>query len=163
MRIVSKAWCGALLLASLALAQQPSSSAKTGEETGAKSSPSDAKLEKLLEGNIKTEWDAFKNKDKKAYGELLADDFVAVEDDSQGMRPKWAVLSEIDNSVVNNYSLFALKVIPLAPNVALVSYEITLQFPPKAQVRFKRVLVSEIWLKRDGEWKERYYQETKVK
>lgn len=157
------AWCSALLLASLTLAQQPSPSATSAKETSAKSRPADAKLEKLLEGNVKTEWDAFKNKDKKAYGELLADDFVAVEDDSQGMRPKWVVLSEIDNSVVNNYFLFALKVIPLAPNVALVSYEITLQFPPKAQVRFKRVLVSEIWLKRDGEWKERYYQETKVK
>jgi hypothetical protein len=125
--------------------------------------PTHTKLQDRLEANIKAEWDAFKNRDKKTYGDLLADDFAAVEDDNTGMRTKSAAVGEIDHSVVASYNLFALKVIPIAQNAALVTYELTMQFPPQAQVRFKRVLVSELWLQRDGKWKERYYQETRVR
>lgn len=120
-------------------------------------------LETLLEGNVKTEWEAFKNRDKKAYSDLLADDFMGIEDDTQGMRSKYHAVEEIDRSVVANYNLFALRVLPLNPNAALVTYELTMLFPPKAQVRFKRVLISEVWLKREGKWKMRYYQETHVR
>lgn len=116
-----------------------------------------------MEANVKAEWEAFKNKDKKAYSDLLAEDFVGVEDDNDGQRAKWKAVREIDVSVINSYNVFALKVLPLNPNAALVTYELTMIFPPKAVVRFKRVLVSEIWVKRDGQWKERYYQETHVR
>ncbi|HXO37879.1 MAG TPA: hypothetical protein VN872_04550, partial [Candidatus Acidoferrum sp.] len=76
---------------------------------------------------------------------------------------KSAAVSEVDRSVVSRYYLFALNILPLDPDAALVTYELTMEFPPKAQVRLKRVLVSELWLKRDGQWKMRYYQETRVR
>ena len=117
----------------------------------------------MLEANVKTEWDAFQKKDKKAYSDLLADDFVAVEDDGQGQRTKAAVLGEIDRSNIYKYFLFSFKALPLNPDAALVTYELTTQFPPSAQVRLKRVLIVELWVKRDGQWKQRYYQETRVK
>ncbi len=117
----------------------------------------------VLEANVKAEWEAFKNKDKKTYADLLADDFVGIEDDGEGMRKKSTAVGEIDRSVVSKYYLFALKVLPLGADTALVTYELTMEFPPKAQVRFKRVLVSELWLKREGKWKLRYYQETRVR
>lgn len=116
-----------------------------------------------MDANVKAEWEAFKNKDKKAYGDLLAEDWFGVEDDNNGQRVKWQAVKEIEVSVINSYNVFALKVLPLNPNAALVTYELTMIFPPKAAVRFKRVLVSEIWVKRDGRWKERYYQETHVR
>jgi hypothetical protein len=144
-----------LLLSQLLAGQQ---SRQTDEHSS--SSTSDSALSALFESKVKAEWEAFKNKDKKTYSDLLADDFVAVEDDNEGMRNRSAAIAEVDHSVVSNYFLIALKVVPLGHDAALVTYELTLQFPPKAQVRFKRVLVSEVWLKRKGEWKERYYQET---
>jgi hypothetical protein len=137
-------------------ASNPTSAAKASALAG-------APLATLLEANVKTEWEAFKNKDKTAYSSLLADDFAAVEDDSQGMRNRDAAAAEVDRSVVTRYFIFALHVLPLDANAALVTYELTMQFPPTAAVRFKRVLVSELWLKRDKEWKMRYYQETKVR
>lgn len=143
-----------LLLSTGIFAQQPTS----GKQSGTPSA-----LSALLESKVKTEWDAFKNRDKKSYSDLLADDFVAVEDDGEGTRTKSAATAEVDRSVVSQYSLFALKVLPLPPNAALVTYELTMQFPPKATVRLKRVLVSEVWVKQNGEWKERYYQETHVR
>jgi len=150
-------FCVVLALSSLAMAQATKKAANPAP------SPAKSVLTALLEANIKTEWDAFERKDKKAYSDLLADDFVAVEDDGQGMRTKNTAAGEIDRSVIDKYYLFALKVIPLNADAALVTYELTMQFPREAQVRLKRVLVSEVWVKRDGQWKERYYQETRVK
>jgi len=150
-------FCVVLALSSLAMAQATKKAASPA------TSPAKSALTALLEANIKGEWDAFQKKDKKAYSDLLADDFVAVEDDGQGVRTKNTAAGEIDRSVIDKYYLFALKVIPLNPDAALVTYELTMQFPREAQVRLKRVLVSELWVKRDGQWKERYYQETRVK
>jgi hypothetical protein len=154
-RVSAKGWAGwgclAFFTMSLVSAQNPVPT------------PAHSTIETLLEANVKAEWESFKNKDKKAYSALLADDFMGVEDDHQGQRTKSAATAEIDGSVIGNYNLFALKVLPLNPDAALVTYELTMIFPPKAVVRFKRVLVSEIWIKRNGQWKERYYQETHVK
>jgi hypothetical protein len=168
MRIWITRTCLALAMAPAARAQQPAGEQATPipsptQAQTAKQPVAQSPLEKLMEANVKAEWEAFKNKDKKAYGDLLAEDFQGVEDDNQGQRRKWQAVEEVDRSVVNRYSLFALKVLPLNSNAALVTYELTMIFPPKAVVRFKRVLVSEIWLKRDGQWKERYYQETHVR
>jgi hypothetical protein len=132
-----------------------------GTET--KSSAAQSPLSALLETNVKTEWDAFQKKDKKAYGDLLADDFVAVEDDGQGQRTKASVLGEIDRSNINKYQLFAFNATPLNSDAALVTYELTMLFPLGAQNRLKRVLIVELWVKRNGLWKQRYYQETRVK
>jgi len=56
-----------------------------------------------------------------------------------------------------------LKVTPLGPEAAFVTYEVTMEFPPKSVVRYSRVLVGEVWVQRQGEWKELHYQETHVK
>ena len=138
----------------------PSPSPTTAQTPASKQKSS---LETLLEGNVKTEWEAFKNRDKKAYRDLLDDDFIAIEDDAKGMRNKDRAVEEIDRSVVSSYNLFAFRVLPLNPNATLVTYELTMLFPRTAQIRFKRVLISEIWWKREGKWKMRYYQETAVR
>jgi hypothetical protein len=159
------ALAGVLLLA-VALPATAQTNAKTApaETKGSvAASAGTSKLQTLLAANVKAEWDAFQKKDKKSYSDLLADDFAAVEDDNQGMRAKAAAAAEVDRSNINKYNLYALKVVPLNPNAALVTYELTMLFPPKVKFRFKRVLVSELWLKRDGKWLERYYQETHVR
>jgi hypothetical protein len=151
------------LMVSARLGQQPVQVAQTGQKAEPDPVSEQQPLQRFFAGKIKTEWDAFKNKDKKAYSDLLAEDFTGIEDDGQGVRNKTAGANEINSSVVNDYSLFAFNVLPLNPDAALVTYELTVMFPPKAQVRFKRVLVSEIWLKRESQWKLRYYQETRVR
>jgi len=117
----------------------------------------------ILEAKVRAGWEAFKKKDKKAYRDLLADDFEGVENDGEGTRSKTHTVNEIDGGNVYNYSLFGIKVMPLGQDAAFITYEVTLEFPPKAQIRYSRVYVSELWLKRDGQWKERHYQETHVK
>jgi hypothetical protein len=150
-------------LASLALAQNPVTSSKPGESSSSSSSTAHSALMDMFESKIKGEWEALKNKDRKAYGEILADDYQGVEIDGQGERTRLQSLNELADQNVFNYTLWGFKVIPAGPDAALVIYESTIQFPPKSVVRYSRVYISELWMKRDGQWKEVHYQETHVK
>ena len=124
----------------------------------------DSKLSALLESKIKQEWEAFRTRDKKGYDDLLADDFIAVEDDAQGARNKMQSANEVLKGLVYNYTLFAFKAFSLCNNVAFVRYEVTVQFPPKTQGHMMRIYVTEVWVKRENEdWKSWHYQDTKVK
>jgi ketosteroid isomerase-like protein len=117
----------------------------------------------LIDAKLKVEWDAIKNKDAKALGELLTDDYIAVEADREGERYKWKVLAELQNSAVTDYTLSFLKVTQLCPEAAFVRYEVFVRFPPKSTVHFEKIMVGEVWVKRDNLWKSMHYQETKVK
>jgi hypothetical protein len=141
-------------------AQQPAAPAKTGES---KQPTADSALKGMFEAKIKAEWEAIKNKDKKTYGELLADDYQGVEVDGKGERNKLQALAELADSNVFNYTLWGLKLVPAGPDAVLVIYEVTMQFPPKAQIHYSRVYISELWIKHSGQWKEVHYQETHVK
>jgi len=147
-------------LTSSVYAQQPAAPAKTAES---KQPGPDSTLKEMFEAKIKAEWEAIKNKDKKTYGELLADDYQGVEVDGKGERNKLQALAELADSNVFTYTLWGLKLIPAGPDAVLVIYEVTMQFPPKAQVRYSRVYITELWIKRSGQWKEVHYQETHVK
>ncbi len=149
-------------LTSLVLAQKPATPPKPGENLPSSSVSADSALQAMFESKIKVEWEALKNKDKKAYAELLADDYQGVEVDGRGEQNKTQAVSELLTENVFT-TLWGFKLIPLGPDAALVIYESTMQFPPKAQVRYSRVYISEVWVKRAGQWKELHYQETHVK
>jgi uncharacterized protein (TIGR02246 family) len=146
-------------LAALALAQEPATPHKAGESQ----QPAEPGLKEMFEAKIKAEWEALKTKDRKAYAELLADDYQGVEVDGRGERNKIQSLNELAAENVYNYTLSAFNVTPLGPDAAMVIYEVTMQFPPTAEVRYSRVYITEIWVKRAGQWKELHYQETHVK
>jgi hypothetical protein len=150
-------------LTSLALAQPPATPPKPSGGQPTSSTSAELNLKDLFQSKIKTEWEALKNKDKKAYGELLADDYQGVEVDGRGERNKLQAVNEMVDTNVFNYTLWGYKLIPLGPDASFVIYEVTLQFPPKSVVRFSRVYITELWVKRAGEWKELHYQETHVK
>jgi ketosteroid isomerase-like protein len=151
----------ASLLTSVALSQQPPATSRTVDDKPAASS--DSPLKAMFESKIKAEWEALKNKDKKAYGDMLADDYQGVENDGQGERNKLQAINEVMATNVFNYTLFGLKVVPAGPDAAFVVYEVTMQFPPRSQVRYSRVYVGELWVKRGEQWKMVHYQETPVK
>jgi len=148
-------------LASLAWAQQPTVPTQFGEAKP--KITADSSLSDVFQAKIKDEWEALKTKDKKAYGELLADDYQGVEVDGKGERNKLQAINEMTEGNVFNYTLWGFKLIPLDANSAFVIYEVTMQFPPKSQVHYSRVYITELWKKRAGQWKEVHYQETHVK
>jgi Domain of unknown function (DUF4440) len=149
-------------LTCIALAQQPTMPTQFGQEPSS-GNPTDDSARRMFESKIKAEWEAIKNKDKKAYGELLADDYQGVEVDGKGERNKLQAVNEMSEQNVSNYTLWGMKLIPLGPDAAFVIYENTIQFPPKSAIRYSRVYIGELWMKRAGQWKEVHYQETHVK
>ncbi|HET7440995.1 MAG TPA: nuclear transport factor 2 family protein [Terriglobales bacterium] len=150
------------ILAIFASAQQPP---HTQLELGkpASSTPAAQALKKVLEPKVKTEWEALKNKDKKTFASLLTDDFEAVEDDGDGARNRIHATNEVEHSNIHDYSMAFFNPVPLSPDAAFVTYEVTMVFPPKATMRYKRIYITEIWVKQGQEWKLRHYQETRVK
>jgi hypothetical protein len=156
-------WVCIVALMPLALAQKPANPPKAAETLPASGVSTDKALMDMFQAKIKVEWDALKNKDKKAFADLLADDYQGVEVDGGGERNKIQAVNELVNQNVFDYTLWGFKVIPLGSDAALVIYESTMQFPPKAGVRYLRVYISEVWVKRAGQWKEVHYQETRVK
>jgi hypothetical protein len=154
---------GLVWLTSFALAQQPTVPSKNAGSQQSAGTSADSALKEMFEAKVKAEWEAIKNKDKKAYGDLLAEDYQGVENDGQGERTKLQAINELVAGNVFNYTLWGFKVIPLGSDAALVIYEVNMQFPPKSVLRFARVYISEVWTKRAGQWKIVHYQETHVK
>jgi hypothetical protein len=150
-------------LAALALGQEPAGPHKSGESQQVGSVSADSGLKDVFQAKIKAEWDALKGKDKKTYADLLADDYEGVEVDGQGERTKIQAVNEIVNGNIYNYTMWGFKLIPLGADAAFVIYEVTLQFPPRSAVRYSRVYITELWVKRAGQWKELHYQETNVR
>ena len=150
--------CAALVLGGFAFRQKPQA---TTSQAAPPAAPS--KLTNVLDAKIKAEWQAIKDKDQKAYGDLLTEEYVAVEADGGGERYKWKALNELQDGFVADFTLSFLKVTPLCTDSAFARYEVFIKFPPKAAVRFEKILVGEIWVKRDGQWKALHYQETRVK
>jgi hypothetical protein len=120
-------------------------------------------LKDVLTPKIEAEWTAFKNKDAKAYGDLLSDDFIAVEVDGEGTRNRSQAMREIERGSVDDFTLSRVDARPLGEEAAMVTYEAFVQFPPAAQVRFLRVYVSEVWRKQGEDWRALHYQETRVR
>lgn len=149
-----------ILLASAILPQQQIRIVAQTKESSPAAAPV---LSDILQSKVKAEWDAWKRKDKSAYGELLMDDFAAVEDDGNGERNKIQAMNEVSASNIQSYSLAFFKCLAPSPDSAFVSYEITMEFPVRSVNRFKRSLIGELWLKRAGQWKARHYQETHVR
>lgn len=155
--------CVALALASTTPGQQVVREGKIGEHRQAHSESTGLALKDTLEANIRAAWAAFKNKNKGDYAEFLADDFVAVEADNEGERNKWHVLREVESSMITDFTLSFFKVTALGPDAALVRYEAFFHFPPRSAVRFEKVYIGEVWVRRNGQWKALHYQETRVK
>ncbi len=151
-------WCAALVLGCFVFLQNP-----PGASSQAAKPAAPPELTNLLDEKIKAEWQAIKSKDQKAYGDLLTEEYVAVEADGGGERYKWKALQELQQSAVADFALSFLKVTPLCRDAAFARYEVFVKFPPKSTVPFEKILVGEIWVKREGQWKALHYQETRVK
>src|ERR1700723_3119097 len=101
-------------LTCLALAQKPELPASNGDIQHAPGVSDDSEMKVMLESKIKAEWEALKNRDKKAYADLLAEDYQGIEVDGKGERNKIQAINELADQNVFNYTLWGYKLIPLA-------------------------------------------------
>jgi hypothetical protein len=141
---------------------QPSPTSFSEDLKSPATSP-EGKLRQMFEQKVESEWEALQKKDKQAYGDLLADDYEGVETDGKGERTKVQALEELPDNNVYTYTLWGFRLLPIDTDAALAIYEVTMVFPPKSPVRLSRLYITELWMKRAGEWKVVHYQETHVR
>ena len=96
-------------LTALASAQIPEAPAQFPETKQSNTSSPDTRLKEMFEGKVKAEWEAIKNKDKKAYADLLADDYQGVEVDGKGERTKIQALNELGEGNVAKVHLVGIQ------------------------------------------------------
>jgi hypothetical protein len=155
--------CAVFLLALGAFGQEPAATKKPAAPKKSSSAASQSEVNDLLQANIRAMWAAFRDKKKQVYADFLWDDFQAVEEDGDGERNKLKILREVDLSVVSDYSLQSFRLDPISPDAVLVTYENVIKFPRGSGSRFEKIFISEIWVKRSGQWKAWRYQASRVK
>ncbi len=118
---------------------------------------------KVLEAKIRKAWQDYKNRDKKAFAAILADGFAEVTNDAEGLSGKDAELGEIDHFDLAKFELKNFKYTSIGTGGALMTYSAEYGGSyDKAPLQMKAIY-GEVWVKRGGEWKVLWVQETKLK
>src|SRR5437588_11308955 len=105
--------CATFVLGSFVFGQQPASVSGRTAKAAAQ-----IDLANLLDAKIKAEWEAIKNRDQKAHGEVLTDDYIAVEADGGGERYKSKASSELHQRSVSAHTLSCLQVTSMCSDAA---------------------------------------------
>lgn len=113
-----------------------------------------------LESKVRAVWQGFEKKDKAAVAALLADDFRTIEDGDTAFGDKKKEVDQVDTFTLDQYSLTDLKIKPLASATALVTYTAEFSGKDSGQPVHARGVFGEVWVKRGGDWKCVYSQET---
>ncbi|MFB3923719.1 MAG: nuclear transport factor 2 family protein [Terriglobia bacterium] len=149
----------------MSLAVAAAATVLLGQAPGKKSSASQgSNLFSLLVEREKAGWEAFKNKDRKAFSAIAADDYTAVLADGKGEQNLQSTLNSMNAISINRYTLSDFKLTPLGPNAALLRYNASANYGiAGGQAVDGKLAVGDLWVKRGGQWKSLRYQETEVK
>jgi hypothetical protein len=122
-------------------------------------------LTQTLAARIRELWDAYQRLDEPAHSAILTGDYFSIHSDGT-LHPR-ATAEEIAAGGMGNYSLTELRAVPLGPETslancttALVNYQAAVEGKVGAPPVRMKFVVGEIWQKREGQWKCRYFQAT---
>jgi uncharacterized protein (TIGR02246 family) len=103
---------------------------------------------------------AFAKGDADAIKALMTDDHVAVTSYYGGARTRAEQLKSLADMKVKEYKAGEFKVSKVGKDVALVTYPVTQKGTYKGKDLAAKSLASALWVKAEGKWRERFYQET---
>lgn len=119
-------------------------------------------LTRAIAWRLEEIWDAYVRVDEESHNKYLTEDYRAVHPDaSVHIGPPTA--AEIAAAPIEDYWLADLQAWPVSDDGAIVSYTAEVQMGTgNASGRFQ-FIVGEVWVKRDNQWKCRYYHATPMK
>jgi hypothetical protein len=135
-------------------------SAVTAQEKPTSNSKLDAAS---TEAQVRKLWDAFQKKDKATLSSLLDDDFRMFEEGLSTFGDKKAEVNAVDEFELLNYTLSDFTVTPTGPNSAAVTYIAQYEGKSNGETSKARSVFGEVWIHKNGVWKNLYLQETYVK
>jgi hypothetical protein len=116
-----------------------------------------------VEAKVRKVWEDFKDKNKKALGAALAEDFREMEEGGSGFGDKKAELAMVDDFELTSYVLRDFTVKSLGPHSALVTYASHYEGKSGGVLAKSDSIFGEVWVYEGGDWKVLYIQETTVK
>jgi len=127
-----------------------------GQEPRAGAQPDQATLVALE----KRGWEAWKNKDTTAYRAVLTDD--AISNGRSGVATLPQMVSGLKDCEVRSFALdeSTFRITNVAPNVALLTYKATQDASCGGTAAPTPVWASSVYVRRNGEWRSIFYQET---
>jgi hypothetical protein len=105
---------------------------------------------------------AFAKGDAKAMKALMAADHVAVTAYYGGPRTRDEQLKNLPDLKITEYKAGKMQVSLLGKDAALIRYPLTQTGTWKGKEIPRKSYASAIWVRRDGKWFERFYQETSL-
>jgi hypothetical protein len=125
--------------------------------------PPEKTLAEIIQAKSEKSWKDWQGKDEKAYGDILADGFMAVLPDGMGPHDKVSTLPIMHGMTINSYTLSGFKFTSLGPTAELATYKADLDMLMGTQSGRVGLAVAEVWVKQGNDWKLLHYQETEVK
>jgi hypothetical protein len=116
-----------------------------------------------VEAQVRTLWEAFKNKDKATLSALLDDNFRMFEEGLTTFGDKKAEVNAPDDYELLSYTLSDFVVKPISPDAAIVTYNAQYEGKSGGEVQKGKSVFGEVWIRSGGKWKSLYLQETYVK
>jgi hypothetical protein len=126
-------------------------------ESSALGSRADALRERIV-AQERAGLDALKTGDLTEFGASTADDAIFV--DAHGPATKAEVMEHTAEFRLHDYTMAAVKFIPLSADSGLIVYTLTESGASHGKEFTARVYVSSLWIKRDGKWLCEFSQET---
>jgi hypothetical protein len=120
----------------------------------------DESLESQIVAKEREGLDALKNHDLERFGALTADEAVMV--DAQGPASKAQVLKNVAGFNLTDYSIDAVKFVPISATAGLISYKITEKGSSHGKEFTAQAYVSSLWAQRGSNWVCLFSQETGV-
>src|SRR5262249_13974760 len=106
-------------------------------------------------------WEAVKTKDAATLRKLIAEDYLAILSD--GTRIRWnELLLAFPFFELRSHELSGFRVIPLGMDAAIVTYEADSETEIIGMTVKERTQISSTWVRRKGEWRNVFYQETAI-
>lgn len=103
-------------------------------------------------------WELAKKKDKTNLANLLSEDFAEITED--GLFNKAGVLANLENLTLTDYSPTEFTIRNLAPNLVQLIFKVTVTGTFKGHAFQNYNYASSVWMKRNGQWKNVFFQET---
>jgi hypothetical protein len=148
-----------LLVAACTTQPGPNSNAPTNANTAAPKTAAPSEADIIAKE--KAAWDAIKQKDYVAFGNMLASDYVEVTD--QGVMDKAAIVADVKDFIPTELTFSDWKMIPIDNDAAILTYS----FTQKATYKGKDLppgpyRAAAAWVNRDGKWQGFFFQSTPV-
>ena len=120
-----------------------------------------ALLRAAVEDFVRQGWQDFKDQKKDAYGADLADDATQVWADNKPPRDKATALKDMMSYKLDSYTLSNMQITMLGPDAAVATYMAKVMFSGEKAPH--NLAVTDIVVRRGGQWKDLRYQESEIK